>query len=338
MEGLVFRLTPVFKERLWGGRRLRELFGLPEGAFGGPLGECWALSGHPGGESLVASGPFEGMGLMELFRIRPELFGDFSYQDPFPIMVKLIDAAQDLSIQVHPDDRLAVELGERDPGKAECWYVLDYPEGASMVLGHNGGTVEQAARWALEGRWDRLLRRVPIRPGDFVFIPPGTVHSLCAGAFVAEVQISSDVTYRLYDYDRLGPDGLPRPLHLDKALRALFAPQRPSPTGPVEVLKGQGWEQRVFLKGEPFFVSLVRTRGAVKLLAKDAFMCVGVLSGAGRVRWDSGEIQVLAGDHLLASRGTHFALEGDLEALLSSPSNKGNEAPGAQPRNGAWGL
>jgi len=92
LEGLVFRLSPVFKERLWGGRRLRELFGLPEGAFDGPLGECWALSGHPAGQSLVASGPFEGMGLGELFRMRPDLFGPFHGEEGFPLMVKLIDA------------------------------------------------------------------------------------------------------------------------------------------------------------------------------------------------------------------------------------------------------
>ncbi|WP_172634014.1 type I phosphomannose isomerase catalytic subunit [Thermanaerovibrio velox] len=322
MENLLFKLRPVLKERIWGGRRLSKLFGPAEGTLVGPVGECWALSGHPDGESLVDSGPFKGMGLYELFKLRPELFGDFSPSDRFPIMVKLIDANEDLSIQVHPDDRLAGELGEPDPGKAECWYVLDCPEGASIVLGHNGDTVGQVTEWILEGMWDRLVRRVPIRPGDFVFIPPGTVHSLCAGAFVAEVQISSDVTYRLYDYQRLGPDGSPRQLHVDKALRALQAPQRPLPKGPMKVHRGDGWEERVFLRGSPFSVSVVKSKRSISLSALESFLCVGVMSGEGRIRWDSQEISVSTGDHLVACRGTRFVLEGAVEVLLSSPEGK----------------
>lgn len=316
MDVHVLKLSPVFIERLWGGRRLAELLGGPMGER--CVGECWTISAHPSAETTVALGPFLGMGLGEVFRRAPHLFGP-SWEG-FPMMVKIIDAKMDLSVQVHPDDRLAASLGEPDLGKWECWYVLDCPPDSSIVLGHNCDNPQQVAQMVRQGLWERFLRRVPIAPGDFIVIPPGTVHSLCAGAMVVEVQRSSDLTYRLYDYERLDGDGNRRPLHVEKALRAIYAPQAPLPSGPAEVLCGDGFEERIFLSGRPFHVSRLSLNGKVRRSSGQTFQGILVLGGEGVIGWDGGEMELTRGDQLLALRGSRLSIEGSMELLFAWPS------------------
>jgi mannose-6-phosphate isomerase len=141
---------------------------------------------------------------------------------------------------------------------------------------------------------------------------------------VLEVQESSDITYRLHDYNRVGLEGKPREVHLEKALRSIHAPQRPNPRGPVKVIRGKGWEEQVFLDGEPFYVSRVVSNGAFKRTGTEVFLCVSVLSGNGRVLGDWGELPLSRGDHLMALKGTCFAVEGELEMVLSAPG-KGDD-------------
>lgn len=213
MDDILF-LAPVFKERIWGGTKLKELYGydIPSAK----TGECWAISAHPEGESVVINGSMAGLPLSQVYSNHPELF--FGCHDAkFPLLMKIIDANQDLSVQVHPDDVYASNYTE-DAGKTECWYVLYAKEDAQMVFGHNALTKEEFIDKVYSNRWDELLMKRPVKTGDFIYVPAGTVHALCQGTVVLETQQSSDTTYRLYDYDRLDQNGNKRQLHLKESI------------------------------------------------------------------------------------------------------------------------
>ncbi len=178
---------------------------------------------HPDGDSIIASGRFEGMSLKSFFERHPECLGSHALKTmngAFPILVKLIDAKENLSVQVHPDDVFAMENEGGSLGKTEMWYVLDAKEGASLIYGfHRDVTAEEVEKAAKSGKLSKLLNRIPIEKGNVFFIPAGTVHAIGAGALIAEVQENSNITYRLYDYDRIDKDGKKRPLHIEKALK-----------------------------------------------------------------------------------------------------------------------
>ena len=216
-----FLLRPSFKDYIWGGERLRTVFGKKTEIS--PLAESWECSTHPDGPSYAASGAFDGQTLAEILNDHPEFLGSRALaltggKPELPILVKLIDAKRDLSVQVHPDDAYALSK-EGQPGKTEMWYVLDAEPGSSLVCGlaEKAGK-EEFKKAALDGSVMQILRKVPVKKGDVFFISPGTVHAIGAGVLVAEIQQSSNLTYRLYDYGRLGADGKPRQLHLDKAM------------------------------------------------------------------------------------------------------------------------
>ncbi|MEE3378485.1 MAG: type I phosphomannose isomerase catalytic subunit [Lachnospiraceae bacterium] len=213
-------LAPCGKDYLWGGIRLKELFG--KNLDMAPLAETWECSVHPDGPSTVKNGIFAGKTLKEVLDAHPEFLGTKGNPaDGLPLLVKFIDAAKDLSIQVHPDDAFAKEF-EGSRGKAEMWYVLKAAEGAKIVLGFEHRVNEEILREARKkGDFRRHLHYIPVKAGDAFFVPPGTVHAIGAGIILAEVQESSNLTYRVYDYDRTGADGKMRKLHLDKAFRVM---------------------------------------------------------------------------------------------------------------------
>lgn len=197
--------------RVWGGRHL-ETYGyhIPEGS----IGEAWCISGHQHGSTIVDGGRFDGMSLRTLYAEHRELFaGDAS--EEFPLLIKILDAQQDLSIQIHPDDVYA-KMHESSYGKTECWYVLNTTEEGKLIVGHHGD-VSDVKRGVSAKKWDDVLRYEMVKTGDFFYVPAGTIHAICAGNMIYEVQQSSDITYRLYDYDRL-ENGVLRELHTEKAL------------------------------------------------------------------------------------------------------------------------
>ena len=214
-----YLLSPACKDYLWGGhRRLREDFGVKSGLD--PLAEAWVLSCHPDGPSVLADGPYAGRTLAEYIEeAGPEVLGtNCGRFKEFPVLIKLIDADQDLSIQVHPSDAYALEH-EGQYGKTEMWVVLDAEEGASLYYGFRQEiSREEFARRVADGTLTEVLRKVPVKKGDVFFIPSGTLHAIGAGLVIAEIQQNSNVTYRVFDYGRLGSDGKPRPLHVEKAL------------------------------------------------------------------------------------------------------------------------
>jgi mannose-6-phosphate isomerase len=211
-------------ERIWGGRRLETLFGKPLPA-GQSIGEDWLISDHASFESRVARGPHRGKTIQDLLKEDARaLLGTRANPTPqgrFPLLLKLLDAADVLSVQVHPDDETARRLGEPDPGKTEMWHVLHAEPRSPIYCGvKDGVTREIFARAARDGTVEDLLVRLEAQRGDSIFIPAGTVHAIGAGLVLAEIQQNSDVTYRCFDWNRVDANGNPRELHLDKALEA----------------------------------------------------------------------------------------------------------------------
>lgn len=209
----VLKLIPACKDYLWGGEKLRTEFGIQSGLH--PLAEAWVLSCHPDGLSLLS----DGSTLRQYIDAHPGCLGtDCERFAQFPILVKLIDAKENLSIQVHPSDTYAQEH-EHQYGKTEMWYVLDAEPGAMLYYGFaHEISKDEFARRIADNTLTEVLNAVPVEKGDCFFIPSGTLHAICKGIVIAEVQQNSNITYRVYDYGRVGADGKPRILHQDKAL------------------------------------------------------------------------------------------------------------------------
>ena len=287
----LIKLTPVFHEKIWGGRQLETVFGydIPEG----PIGECWAISAHPNGDCQIAEGPYAGHTLSWLWAEHRELFGNCEGKE-FPLLIKILDAKDDLSIQIHPNDEYAAEHENGSLGKTECWYVLDCEPGSTIIVGQRAHDRAEAAQMIEEGRWDEMLNVLPIHKGDFFQIDSGTVHAIKTGTLILETQQSSDVTYRLYDYDRPGTDGKLRPLHIEQSLDCIdFAVQAPT-DGTVTAPEVDGVTE---LESNPCYtVDRVRVDGSKTLEQRWPFMCLSVIDGKGTVCGDP----VHKGSHLLA--------------------------------------
>ncbi len=205
-----YKMTPVTKDYIWGGTRLHEMYG--KGGEG-IVAESWEVSCHPDGESLI-----DGMSFAEYIRQNPDVIGSERPSDEFPVLIKFIDAAKKLSVQVHPDDARA-RAWENDNGKTEMWYIVDATADAKIVCGMAEDTDKEAVRAAIvNNTLEGLLDSVTSKKGDVFFVEAGTVHAIGAGNLVLEIQQNSNVTYRLYDYGRLGADGKPRALHIDKGV------------------------------------------------------------------------------------------------------------------------
>lgn len=244
-------LRPVGKDYLWGGNRLREEYGKDLKLE--PLAETWECSTHPDGSSVVAEGECAGLCLDEVLRLHPEWLGNRHYREcsilgaeengrtmaELPILIKLIDAAKDLSVQVHPEDEYAL-VHENQLGKTEMWYVLDAEPGAKLVYGFaHDVTREQVLESLQNGTIIDYLQQVPVHKNDVFFVQPGTVHAIGAGVLLAEIQENSNVTYRLYDYDRVDKNGCKRPLHVEKALEVMSLKRADSPRQQIRLMRYQ---------------------------------------------------------------------------------------------------
>ncbi|MCL5280848.1 MAG: class I mannose-6-phosphate isomerase [Planctomycetes bacterium] len=221
MDVYPLKSVPVFKPRIWGGRRLAEVFGkeLPPDQ---KIGESWEIADLPEGQSRIANGPLAGQTLGEVVRRHAEdITGVRDFPPQFPLLIKLLDAQEVLSVQVHPDPETCRRMGKGDP-KTECWYIIQAEPGAVIYKGFKKGvTRERFARAIEDGTAADLLAAVAVRPGECHFIPAGTVHSLGAGLLIAEVQTPSDTTYRVFDWNRVDDSGRPRPLHIAEALESI---------------------------------------------------------------------------------------------------------------------
>jgi mannose-6-phosphate isomerase len=228
------RFEPVLKRYLWGGRRLETVLGKPLPP-GEDYAESWEIADHPAGQSVVSAGPLKGATLGELVACHGvALLGEHAPQPRFPLLFKLLDAQKDLSVQVHPNDAAAALLTPPDLGKTEAWVVLHAEPGSLIYAGLKPGVDRALLQQKLEqGQCEECLHSFEPQAGDCLFIPAGVVHALGSGLVIAEIQQASDTTFRLFDWNRVGPDGQPRPLHIEQSLNAIaygygpVQPQRP---------------------------------------------------------------------------------------------------------------
>lgn len=308
-------LKPVFHNNIWGGRRLEQFgYEIPDG----PVGECWGISAHPHGDCEVVGGPFDGMTLSQLWDEHHELF-EGATGDRFPLLIKILDAYDDLSIQVHPDDAYAREHENGSLGKHECWYVLDCHEQGHIIVGQHAHSREEFAQMVKENRWYDMENFVPIQKGDFFDIKPGTVHAILGATLILETQQSSDVTYRVYDYDRKQADGTLRELHLEKAMDVIDYDAQAPTSGKVTAPEVDGVTKLMSCKY--FDVLRVRVdKDDPRILAQDhPFMCLSVVEGeGGTITTAAGTWQVRKGSHLVAPFGCgDLRLEGDMTLICS---------------------
>ena len=306
MSGKILHIKPVFKQMLWGGNRMRSVFGydIP----GENTGECWAISGHPNGDCAIANPEFAGETVASLWKKNPELFGNLP-GETFPLLIKIIDAKDDLSIQVHPDDAYAGVHENGSLGKTECWYVLDCDEGATIIIGHNASSTEEMAKMVEENRWSELLRQVPIHKGDFFQIDPGCLHAIKGGTLI---QQPSDVTYRFYDHGRL-QNGKPRQLHIEKSLDVTKAPFVPSTAEQKTYKQGDATVYHL-VSCQYYSVYRVELKGKASWNFASPFVNVSILDGCGKMNGQ----EVKKGDHmLLTANFGELNVEGDLEFIYS---------------------
>lgn len=310
MREILF-LEPVLKECVWGGQRLVTEF--PYHAEGEHIGECWAISAHPHGDCVISEGTYAGRTLSQLYAEHRELFGGIRAEQ-FPLLVKIIDARENLSIQVHPDDAYVKEHENCPFGKTECWYVMDCPENASLIIGHHAKTKEELKEMIAAGRYEELIREVPVKKGDFLQIVPGTVHAIKGGFLILETQQNSDITYRVYDYGRL-VDGKPRQLHVQQSIDVINVPDEADKKALSHA--GNLPENRLNLLVECDYYKVwkLNLRGVSALQQENPFLIASVLEGSGTV--DGRKVE--KGAHFLLPAGYGAAeLSGEMELILST--------------------
>lgn len=314
-DDLIFP-KPIFHYKIWGGRRLETDFGyqIPDG----PIGECWAISAHPEGDCTVEGGPYDGRHLSDLWDNEHQLFAGAT-GDRFPLLIKILDAKENLSVQVHPDDAYAAEHENGSLGKRECWYVLAAEPGERIVVGQRAHNREEFAQMVREGRWDDLLYKAPVKPGDFYRIDPGTLHAIQGGTMVLETQQSSDVTYRVYDYDRRQPDGTLRELHIPQTLDVVDYDKELPASGEVTAPEVDGVTKLMHCPNFDVVRIRVTEDAPVTLSQTHPFACVSVVEGrGGTVTTPLSTHELVKGTHFLApAHSGDLAFAGDMTIIAS---------------------
>lgn len=277
----ILRLAPAFKDYLWGGKIIKEKYGINDMD---KVAEAWVLSTHKDGQSVVTNGYLSGKTLTEAVEVLGEkaLGKKAAEFEMFPQMIKIIDAEQSLSIQVHPSDEYALK-NEGQYGKTEMWYILDAKDGAGIYYGvKNEISAEEFKAALANGTVEEALRFVPCKKGESYFIPSGTIHAIGAGLLIAEVQQNSNVTYRVYDFGRLGADGKPRELHTEKALEvSTLTPMKGEAIKKAEVIP---CGTKTLLSSCPYFsATKIVIDGEYKFTPKDSFVCVFIAEGDGEI-------------------------------------------------------
>ena len=301
------KLTPALKDYIWGGTKLRTLYGRDNGED--RISESWEVSVHPDGESVLGSGEK----LSEYIAKNP--LSVSTAPTPFPVLIKYIDAKQNLSVQVHPNDEYA-QKHEGDNGKTEMWYIVDADEGAGIYCGFKRAvTKEEFIRKVADGTVEDILNFIPVKKGDCYLIEAGTLHAIGAGCLIFEVQQSSNVTYRVYDYNRLGVDGKPRQLHLEKALNVIDFSRFIDKTnsGNEQIFDGYGIKKLTTCKY--FSCQKVNLYGG-KYTAKndDSFIAICVISGKGKINGED----FVGGNSFFIERGKEVTLEGNTEIIVTT--------------------
>ena len=311
----VLMLEGKFVDKIWGGERLREDFDYD--IESDSVGEYWAVSAMEEFPSSIINGELAGENLIEVYKNKKELFGD-PKEATFPLLVKIIDAKDDLSIQVHPDDEMGKRV-ENSLGKTECWYILNDNE-SSIIYGLNAKDKDEAVKLINERKWKEVLREVPAKNGDFFFVPAGTVHAIKKGCLILEIQQASDVTYRLYDYDRKDKDGNLRDLHIEKSIEAIKLNDIDNKTetsvdGDLRLTK--------LTDNEFFQVRKYEIKGNKSFNRDSDYLIEAVIDGAGELIVDGETYQIKKGDFLiLTNLVSSYEFAGYVTIVESNVVNK----------------
>ena len=309
MSKLIF-LKPVFKERLWGGQKLKQHFNydIPNKN----IGECWAISAHRNGACPIINEAFKGETLLSLYeKNKNELFAS----DPspvFPLLIKILDANTQLSVQVHPKDDYALKH-ENDLGKTECWYVIDAKDNANIIYGHTAHNKKEFLNKVKTNDLS-LWHYQNIKPNDFIYVPATTVHAINEGTFIYEVQESSDTTYRIYDYDRKDDQGNTRELHLDKAVEVIDFPAK-TIDQKTTINKTKDYTHYHYVTNQYFNVNRYSVNDQLTFNF-DTYALVSILNGEGHILNEF----VKKGDHFIVPstyKNQDIKVEGKLEMMVT---------------------
>ena len=311
----ILKLNPVFKDYLWGGTKLRDEYGFESNLD--KLAEGWMLSCHKDGENTISNGKYEGKTLTEFVKENPDSLGEngkrFEY---FPILIKLIDAKNDLSVQVHPDNEYAMRV-ENEYGKTECWYILDCDDDAELIYGFNREiSSDEFKERIADNTFLETVNKVKVKKGDLFFIEAGTLHAIGKGILLAEIQQNSNTTYRVYDYGRLGADGKPRELHVEKAIdvtKCTLPTHSTNPEGKLIVEKG--YSSQILTKCDLFNVKKVSvTNRFISIADNKSFVSVVVTDGEGEID----NIEIKKGDSLfIPANYGDFTVSGNVEMIIT---------------------
>ena len=313
-------IQPVLQEKIWGGTKLRDIYGydIPSDH----TGECWAISAHPDGTGAVENGTYAGTQLDVLYAEHPELFENPT-SPVFPLLTKIIDAAEALSVQVHPDDAYGLKH-EGELGKTECWYIIDADDDAEIIYGHNAQTKEQFSEMVAAGDWEGLLRHVKVKKGDFFFVPSGTIHAIGGGITILETQQSSNTTYRVYDFDRKDDQGNTRDLHIQQSIDVSMIPHK-DPANHFETSTVDGNTVTTFIESDYFTVYKWNILSELAFKKTAPYTLGSVIEGSGSL--------TVAGKVYPLHKGDHFILPATVSAWTLSGSNMELIASTPGPKN-----
>lgn len=315
----MYKIEPVFKDYIWGGNKLKEAYGKESDLD--ILAESWELSTHPSGVCAIhVNGRNENLADYIKAHGKEVLGTKAAVEDQLPILIKLIDAKDNLSVQVHPDDAYA-KTYENDLGKTEMWYVLEAEEGAKLVYGFNKDLTKEAFEAAIkDNTLSELLNYVEVHKGDVFFITPGTMHAIGKGIMIAEIQESSNVTYRVYDYGRVGNDGKPRELHVDKALEVTKLSKAGESTYPYVLEQVEGAKVGTLASCEYFTVKRVNVTEAVSFIADgQSFHHLMVVEGQVEINIGHKKLSGKKGESFFVPANSgNYRIQGKGEVILST--------------------
>ncbi|AXY25779.1 mannose-6-phosphate isomerase, class I [Suicoccus acidiformans] len=311
-------LEPVLQEKIWGGKKLSTEFHLDIPSD--KTGEAWVISAHPNGPSVVKRPEaYAGQTLAELYEREPQLFGP-NHPEPFPLLVKILDANDNLSVQVHPDDAYAqAHEGPNELGKTECWYILSAEEGAKIIYGHNASTKEEFEAYVEKGDFDGLFREVEVKAGEFYDVPAGTIHAIGAGITILETQQSSDTTYRVFDYNRKDDSGKERELHLQQSIDVSLIPHQDSEHTKRD-LKVKANELTELVANDYFVVYKLDVTVEQAYAFEEDYYLATVVKGSGEVTLDQETYPLKIADSFILPYGPKdVTFSGDMELVISKP-------------------
>lgn len=293
---MIIKFQPILLKKLWGGNKLAKFYDSKEKK----IGEIWGISAHKKQSNIILNGIYKGITFRKLYQSRKDLFGGLQTEE-FPLLFKLIDTNDNLSIQVHPDNEYA-EANEKSYGKSESWFILDTSKKNSAVLvGHVAKSKQQIVNHIHKKTISEILNKINVKPGDYFYIPSGTIHAILDGITLLEVSQSSDVTYRIYDYDRL-EDGKQRDLHIEKAIDVLNVPDNFD----------------IFNQITDYFTFNIKQNNFKSSTTSNVYGdYIYIVKGTGKIN----EVSVKKGDFLMVSSNQNYTLQGAFSYTLINISN-----------------